>query len=324
MVTEDFFVNELLKLPSDRRVNVRSGEGRAWMVCYNPDHAGGNERTPSMTVNLNPSARVPMGYCSCFGCKFKAPWNDMVKHFKREGIASLAVVREGAIKEASVTAIFRLPQSDRPAPILETMMPWSSKLAWRGIPGKTMAAFGARAIKSRARHGSIDAYFPVHTFGEYVGGVTAVAMRTNEEGEKAYVNWPGKWVTTALFGFDVCNSRNTLARRSGATVWRHPAVFVVEGPRDCLHLQSFGFRAVALLGTTFSKERASLIETLDPPLVVIATDADEAGDAAADRIKSGLPAGLRYERLVMPEGSDPADLTPEDMKILDKMLSSVS
>jgi DNA primase len=60
------------------------------------------------------------------------------------------------------------------------------------------------------------------------------------------------------------------------------AVAIVEGPIDALSLALCGLPAVAMIGTSWAEW---LPRSLSPKPILIATDADEAGDEAAQRLR---------------------------------------
>jgi len=90
---------------------------------------------------------------------------------------------------------------------------------------------------------------------------------------------------------------------------------LVEGPVDAIAVTLAGhgdYVGVATLGTAFTDRQADqLLPHLsgDHPGVVVATDADAAGDKAAERAYWQLTArGDNPRRLVMADGVDPADV----------------
>ena len=86
---------------------------------------------------------------------------------------------------------------------------------------------------------------------------------------------------------------------------------LVEGPLDALAVTSAGrgrYLGVAPLGTSLTETQARLLATLHPEPIV-ATDADPAGRAAAERAYWLLTQHAVSPRSVaLPDGSDPADI----------------
>jgi len=152
-----------------------------------------------------------------------------------------------------------------------------------------------------------------------------------ELGEKAGVRFIGSWHGRAALVFPLLNCEGEVVALSGRCLqnggmdkpgagpkrfgafWavsdgftaldkRLPAIVLCEAPLDALSLATAGFPALALCGTA-------------PPLwlrqacafrhVLVAFDADEAGDAAAEKIAVLLrPFGAQVERLRPTKGKD--------------------
>jgi DNA primase len=73
--------------------------------------------------------------------------------------------------------------------------------------------------------------------------------------------------------------------RSSPEVFASPVIAICEGPVDALALQTCGVAAVAMIGTTAPDW---LGEKLKDKAVLLATDADKAGDEAAMKLKFSL------------------------------------
>ena len=118
-----------------------------------------------------------------------------------------------------------------------------------------------------------------------------------DAGQLSYVNVAGIWSKKNLFGYDI-------ASKMSGPLW------VVEGPRDTANVIQCGGRVVGLLGSYVGPSKIALIEALDPPVVIIATDPDEAGEIAANDLEQRLEY-IPTVRVNFPKGRDPADLTPK-------------
>ena len=106
--------------------------------------------------------------------------------------------------------------------------------------------------------------------------------------------------------------RNGLKTMTGGTkslgvfstpgAWRSKVIAIVEGPMDALSLAFCHLPAVALMGTNWPNW---LLETIAGKHVLIATDADTAGDEVAGRLIEVLAANTPYHlRLRPPTGKD--------------------
>jgi DNA primase len=108
-----------------------------------------------------------------------------------------------------------------------------------------------------------------------------------------------------LYGFD----------RAKLAIRKHNCAVLVEGQMDLLASHQAGWgNTVAVSGTAFTPEHASLIRRMTENLV-IALDADEAGIKAAGRAaRAALQGGLNVKVAQLPQGSDPAALILKEGK----------
>ena len=99
------------------------------------------------------------------------------------------------------------------------------------------------------------------------------------------------------------------------SVRKHNCAVLVEGQLDLLASHQAGWgNTIAVSGTAFTAEHASLIRRLTDNLV-IALDADEAGIKAAGRAaRAALQSGLNVKVAQLPTGLDPADLILKEGK----------
>ncbi|WP_455501002.1 DnaB-like helicase C-terminal domain-containing protein [Gemmiger sp.] len=105
------------------------------------------------------------------------------------------------------------------------------------------------------------------------------------------------------------NSRGAMQLWNGAAIVRAvgSVLFVTEGIFDALSLEELGFPAVALCGAAntarLMKDLGGCAPVANPEKVVLAGDADEAGQGMNERLREQLTArGIACEVLPMPEG----------------------
>lgn len=298
----DFIHTECEKMPPDRQHYFKHS-GDCWICC--PYHSGGQENTPSFKINLDPRAPVPPGQFYCFGCKTKGDWNTLAELF------DLRSIRKSQMQEASADDAYLkrrfISLDDAQVPDLRQMAPWSPDVDWRNIPGHVVnryygrsTAFGKKAIL----------YLPVFVYGEHVGGIQAVLVRDRNERwarngknwrlqkQKAYINTSGDWSHSALFGYDQ------------AVEMRSEPLWVVEGPRDTMWINANGGRAVGLIGSAVTEAKINLIRDLDPPCLLIATDPDDAGEIAADRLFEAFENEMPVHQFPFKADTDAAELKP--------------
>ena len=101
--------------------------------------------------------------------------------------------------------------------------------------------------------------------------------------------------------------------RASRTIVRDDAAILVEGYTDVIALHAAGIEsAVASCGTAIGADHLKVLRSLCRQLIVC-LDADEAGGAAAEAVFTKLGGdaekhGLELRAVVMPPGSDPADV----------------
>jgi DNA primase len=178
-----------------------------------------------------------------------------------------------------------------------------------GFSDEELLAVGL-AQRSQSRPGSIfDRFrerimFPLADARGRVLGFGARAMRDNQRPK--YLNTSENDLFhkgDQLFGID-------LARAPAAKAGR---VLLVEGYTDVLALHQAGLRgAVGIMGTSLTEEQLRVLEGV-ARVLELCLDSDAAGQEAmlrAARLASGRNLELRV--VVLPEGSDPADLVQQE------------
>lgn len=141
--------------------------------------------------------------------------------------------------------------------------------------------------------------FPIK---DYLGRVVGFSGRVLDDSQPKYLNTPETDIFKKgelLYGLEL--ARNAIRERGEC--------LVVEGYMDVIALHQTGFRhAVAALGATLTGEQAALLSRLDVNSLLLAFDADEAGQRA---VLSGLEQAVGRQFLVrairIPYGKDPAD-----------------
>lgn len=299
MAIDAFILNQLKTVEQDRKLTVLGSEAK--IRC--PWHANGQERNPSLGILLAPEKKWPAGVFHCFSCGVGGGWNKLAEKL---GLIKLS---KAGIREVSASAILDWAEATGEDSTLSSLsMPEWPSIDWRSIHCDTLRRYNARrTILGRESF----LYLPVHFYGEERGGIRCRLDKV--KGENSYLNTRGEWSSRYFFGFDQANEKSM----------RKQPLWVVEGPRDALNIAQFGGRVVALIGASNTKTKIRLIEDLDPPSVIIATDPDEAGDAAADAVRSVVGAYLPTKRLVFKKGTDPADLTRSQVTKIIKAMRKI-
>lgn len=163
-----------------------------------------------------------------------------------------------------------------------------------------VAARGERGIRDKFRNRIL---FPIaDSAGRIVGFSGRIFGENASQDAPKYLNSPETPLfhkSRILYGLD----------KAKLSMRKHNCAVLVEGQIDLLASHQAGWsNTVAVSGTAFTHEHATLIRRFTDNLV-IALDADEAGIKAAGRAaRAALQAGLNVKVARLPNGLDPADL----------------
>ncbi len=166
--------------------------------------------------------------------------------------------------------------------------PGASYLASRGLCAAAASVSDARFHPSWLGRGSAI----VFAVRDLAGSVVAAQGRFLEP------SMTPKAMTKGPVGLGVYATMGALDPRA-------EVVAIVEAPLDALSLAVCELPAIALCGST--NRPAWLRRELAFRAVVLATDADAAGDAAAEDLRAWLNLGTRCSRLVLPAGCKDAN-----------------
>ncbi|MFC1995491.1 DNA primase [Chloroflexota bacterium] len=147
--------------------------------------------------------------------------------------------------------------------------------------------------------------FPIH---DSRGHITGFGARVIDDSLPKYLNSPMTPIfdkSGSLYGLNLAQS----------AIRQQNLVVVVEGYMDVITAHQNGFNnAVASMGTSITEKQVSIIKRLTKNMI-LALDADTAGDEASLRgvgYENTLSAEVRV--IVMPRGKDPDDVIREDAK----------
>ena len=234
---------------------------------------------------------------NCFGCHAKGHWNKIAEIYGLDGLDTRFTPESSVLDfnfEDFADADLNMSRD------VDTFE-WKENIPWRGISGKTVRRYGGRV--SNVLHVLDDPYLllPVTMGGVRVGEVRALTVepkrdKTGKKIQTSYKNSKGNWKQEYLLGYDQANLK----------IMRNRPLWIVEGPRDVLYTASTGCRTVGLLGSSLS-QRGDMIRLLDPPLILSATDDDDAGESAHESIEEELENDFTIVRIRWGKGKDPCD-----------------
>lgn len=296
------FAEELLH-NAERYDPVVRGDS-VWLKC--PFHSGGQERTASCRVNLI-KGKYPAGFFYCYGCGAHGDWNKLAEEIGLQKI-------EGQSKREQEASTIRKISSKEKEELFEDIpcdfdfamsVPWDPDRQWRNISGKILNAVGGRLFYN-AKVKDQNLFLPCYQNGELKGGIQA--LMNKPKGQSCYRNTSGSWVKKSWFLYDYQKER--IKKKDNILA-------IVEGPRDALNFTQYGFPAVAILGSkNWSSIKSSLIQMLDPKLIVLALDPDEAGQSAFQKIEMDLKNCSNLLKVDFHGDEDPGNLPPEKIKKL--------
>lgn len=294
-----------LRIHAERR-------GREWWApCPLPGH---DEAEPSWSVADSPG-NDRHGYYYCFGCgrggtapalvceRIGIGWQAALSWIAEHGLdvdgpAPLSVAL--AVTEGMTQHRFVLPPGCSGGPLSGWPTPVRTYVEQRGITAEQVARWNLLYAVGGRLGGRI--VFPYARLGGELVGYTARSWDgreprykepRKEEGAAADamfgpVNWP------VLPG-----DRDT--------------VVVAEGAINALALERAGARYVAAPGgsKTLVSGHVSLIATFDT--VVLASDADQAGDSMAEQLRGQLSRWAKVKRLSFPPKVDAAEMSRDEL-----------
>ncbi|WP_256791953.1 MobF family relaxase [Terrabacter sp. Ter38] len=234
-------------------------------------------------------------------------WADTYLHERLDPTSESATGRQTVPHAAALTAA------------LSGLAPGYAPAGWTNLV-TTLRRYGisdgemlATGVATRARSGRLIDRFrdrvilPITRDGDVLG---FIGRRHPDLGDDHIA---GRWVPKYL------NTADTPLFHKGAQLYVTPpwplpvdtAVVLVEGPMDALAVTLAGAGAyvgLATLGTSLTRQQSAELAAMGRALVV-ATDGDQPGRAAAERDFWTLaPHGLSPAVAIFPDGSDPADV----------------
>lgn len=257
--------------------------GRDYLIkCLNPDHD-----------DSNPSFRVDKvsGVAHCFSCGFKTNIFKFFGVFTNPVPIKIAALKE-KLNELKTAGIgLELPNGHTPY-----------TRSFRGISPATLKDFGA--FYTNAVEKLLDRIvFPIKDITGKT--VVFVGRHTLSNGNPRYVNYPSG-VKIPLFPAHLPSGYSSMV--------------LVEGIFDMLNLYDNGLEnVVCAFGTNTlqndTKQKLLPFKAQGITHVYLLFDGDEAGSKAAKVLKPLIEAeGFIVEVINLPEGSDPGDLSAEDIR----------
>lgn len=287
-------LTDVAKLLQDKDIPFTSS-GRDYLItCPNPDH-----------LDSNPSFRVDKlsGVGHCFAC------GHSMNMFKAYGIivsyqnTVVSNIKEKIARIISSTTSLEFPKGYTPF-----------MRDFRGISHKTLSHFGAFTVIGNNEHDLEDrVIFPLKDSRDKIVGF--IGRHTNNIAQPRYRIYPS--------GIEMPMFPSKISPINGT-------VFIVEGIFDALNLIDKGLtNVVAIMGVNslysmkkgLNVDKISLLKLQGITKIVILFDGDPAGYTTAEKLKPELEkANFIVSVIDLEEGTDPGDLSQEDVDSLRKFI----
>ena len=256
--------------------------GRDYLTkCFNPDH---NDASPSFRIDK------VTGICHCFSCGFKT------NIFKFYGITgNFTSIKIAKLKDKLRELAISTNGLEMPKGAV------SLRKSFRGLSPETMKHFGAMTT-SHVEELVDRAIFPITDVRGKISVFVCRHMLSN--GNPRYINYPGN-VKMPMYPTVMQERYNDLV--------------IVEGIFDMMNLYDKGLKNVACTFGTRNLDNDTATKLLPYKTqginkIYIMYDADKAGMDAAETLKPLIEeAGYLVEIITLEHGTDPGDLSQEDV-----------
>ncbi len=282
-IPRDFILNELQR--SDK---IKVTSNQAQMCC--PFHKWTNPY--SLGVRLT-DGKVKAGTWSCFGCKAGGNWNELAL---RLGLKSWDLGTDNDyIPTLATLDKFELISED-------SLTLDKFDLKWKSYNTDFLECFNAKKLW-HDKYKEYYLYLPITYLYDRYGFVQA-KLNPNSYGPKYWFNFQSK----IPYPFDLYLDKDI------------SVLVLVEGIADAYRLIRANIPALAILGSSITEFGFDLIDIINPKLIVIMLDNDDAGLRAIngfknkDGFKNGIKALLKdrgYDVKVCypPKGHDPDSMS---------------
>lgn len=316
------------KLSSLKLIRVNRQIGN-YMNIYCPFHSDGNEHRPSCGVLLHTEVRngqtYPEGFTHCFTCSYAKPMNKMIDdlistrnistadyEWLKTEVGDLSDNREfdsllpDGISEAlmnkyAINYTLALQNKSQTFVSEEELAKYRYTVPYmyeRKLTDPIIAEYDIGVDLNWIPEGKKNPIpcitFPVRD----IEGRTLFLCRRSIKG-KIY-NYP-QGVTKPVYGIDRVTNKSS--------------VIICESCINALTARTYGYQAVALLGTGNSYQISQLKE-LGVREYVLCMDGDDAGRRASNKLKRSLCSTSLIWTINMPDGKDLNDLSREEFEEL--------
>lgn len=304
----------LANISKTRKVKLESNGEYAKIQCFNLDHKGGSEATPSFRVNLVKNGKHRAGSGRCHTCgMYIGSWDKVMNGIHRPDLVRHETEFESDenIVLSKIDEVERKILGEEEGNFLykNDTIPWPAHQVWRGINGKLVNTIGGKLYFDDEQETQL-LYLPCMVNGVEVGGVRA---NIQKRGKSNYFNTSGGWVKNlGLFPYDYTLS---VLEETGIRT-----LVLTEGVRDPLNSLQFGIPSLAILGVeNWSETKAELLLNLPIDRIVLAFDPDEAGERATRKVYKSLKDEIPVRRFDFSKYGDDIDPGAMNAAIAEKL-----
>lgn len=281
MATRSQVLAYLKQVPAHR--NVKHLSLYSSMRC--PIHKGGQETHNSLLVNTSTRKAYAIGHWKCLACSARGNIEELIGFFGIKGGQEFIDIED---YDEEYVKTHSNP---------EDLFPTGSPLTrpWREIDHSILNKMGALLINRTQPIKQLSLFLPVDIGDDRLGAIYANIEKTAKNN---YFNTKGTWSSSALFAYNLAS--DTIIQNNIDTA------VLVEGPRDALMLNQQEIPALGILGvSSWSEQKIQLLESLPIERVILAFDADQAGNMATNTIYKALKDRITTEVFEWSEGCDP-------------------
>jgi len=262
---------EFIKTALDTGIPTIKKETKSWFISC-PYHT---DSTPSLSVIIDPSHQMSVGFWRCFSCGNSGHWNALAEKL------NLPTVNDYTYDSIESDSINIETKEDltKDDTTLGTW-PWPKNKEWRNVPGSLINYYNGHRVP-------LDVSYPLWFLCKQEVGLDSKTVgiircrKAQKDGQRSYLFSKGSWITNYLW--------------PEFSSIRTKKIVIVEGVRDALSLLALDIPALAILGahSGMSQSRLTTLWGLGVEEIIVFMDGDKAGRQGANKIKRAIAEDIK-------------------------------